>query len=559
MSEERAAAHSTTRAGRRTLVGGRRRGRRFRLAVAFTAAAAVLAGGGAVAALAATNTTLLRDDFSAGLGKWRTSGGNWWVNQSARLRQGTVTQGTARATAGSGQWTDYAVQSRVQPNKFAADGGFAGISARTTGATTFARLVLVAAGRAEVQVVRGRQVSVLASAAGHVTPGTWHTLRLEVRGKDVRGYVDGRQVPSTGYGSTAGLAVSGQVGLQTAQGTATFDNVRVTRLGGSTPSPAPSGTMPTVLPQPSSPQPEPTSVAPTTTAPTATVTPTPTMPPSNPTVSPPKPTPTASPTPSSGSNAGPVAGWNPPANLSAALDKVWAHQESTYGNGNLYAFQNYLWDQIMAAKGNINYCVRWESNATVTASQRDAIQTQLQRQFQKWMDAMTENGKGWNGWPYPKVNVKVVGWAVTNRNLLQWNDNSVDVYVGDIAEGAPQCAPPCGRFFHQDNNYGGCPGGAGHHYDMSLWLTDGFGGGTGGDWGQRIGREYYMNLLNAADVHILLHEMGHSYGLDDFYDWDPGVGGFIMKAGSAAQIAEFDKWMLRDWWRHLKAKNRYPL
>ena len=28
-----------------------------------------------------------------------------------------------------------------------------------------------------------------------------------------------------------------------------------------------------------------------------------------------------------------------------------------------------------------------------------------------------------------------------------------------------------------------------------------------------------------------------------------------MKAGSATRITDFDAWMFRDWWRHLK--NRY--
>ena len=28
-----------------------------------------------------------------------------------------------------------------------------------------------------------------------------------------------------------------------------------------------------------------------------------------------------------------------------------------------------------------------------------------------------------------------------------------------------------------------------------------------------------------------------------------------MKAGSASQITEFDKWMMRDWWRHLKSRH----
>jgi hypothetical protein len=27
-----------------------------------------------------------------------------------------------------------------------------------------------------------------------------------------------------------------------------------------------------------------------------------------------------------------------------------------------------------------------------------------------------------------------------------------------------------------------------------------------------------------------------------------------MKAGGASQVTEFDKWMFRDWWRHLKSR-----
>jgi hypothetical protein len=171
------------------------------------------------------------------------------------------------------------------------------------------------------------------------------------------------------------------------------------------------------------------------------------------------------------------------------------------------------------------------------------------------MDQMLDNGQGWNNWPYRQVPVKVVGWAVRDRAQLEWTDNSVDIYVNNINENAPQCSPACGRFFHQDGNYSGCPGGASHHYDHSLWLTAGFGGGHGGDWGQRVGSEYFMNNLNATNIHIFLHELGHTYGLDDFYDWDPLPGqGFIMKAGSASTITEFDKWMFRDWWRHLKSR-----
>ncbi|MEU6076782.1 cellulose-binding protein [Micromonospora sp. NPDC047074] len=248
----------------------------------------------------------------------------------------------------------------------------------------------------------------------------------------------------------------------------------------------------------------------------------------------------------------PTSGWNPPANLVTPLNEVWQHYEQTYPQ--LHTFRNYGWDQVMANRGYLNYCVRWDSPAPVSAALRDQIHAALARQVKKWTDVMV----GHNAWPYGDVPVRVVGWAVRDRNQLQWSDNSVDIYVNDIRENAPQCAEPCGRFFNQNGTYPNCPGGVARHYDMSLWLTAGMGGGAGGDWGQRVGSEYFVNNINAADMHIVLHEIGHSFGLDDFYDWTPtGVGGFLMKAGSAAQITEFDRWMFRDWWRHLKGRYGY--
>ncbi|WP_416904937.1 cellulose-binding protein [Micromonospora echinospora] len=245
----------------------------------------------------------------------------------------------------------------------------------------------------------------------------------------------------------------------------------------------------------------------------------------------------------------PPTGWNPPGNLVTPLNEVWAHQEATYPN--LYGFRNYGWDQVFANRGSLNFCVRWDSPASVSAALRDQIHATLARQYKKWMDVMV----GHNNWPYATVPIKVVGWAVRDRAQLQWSDTSVDIYVNDIRENAPQCAEGCGRFFNQNGQYPNCPGGAARHYDQSLWLTAGMGGGAGGDWGQRMGSEYYVNNLNAENMHILLHEIGHTFGLDDFYDWTPsGVGGFLMKAGSANSITEFDAWMFRDWWRHLKSR-----
>ncbi|KAI0555264.1 hypothetical protein F4679DRAFT_159962 [Xylaria curta] len=244
------------------------------------------------------------------------------------------------------------------------------------------------------------------------------------------------------------------------------------------------------------------------------------------------------------------SGWNPPSNLAGALKEVWDHCMSTYSN--FWGFKNYGWDQIHATGGKINVCVRWESSTAVTEAQRAQVASVYAAQYQKWFSWLY----GYDNFPYSKVDVNVVGWAVRDKSLLQGSTSGITVYTDKDADGIPQCAEACGRFFHQDNNYNSCPGGASAHYDHSLWLTDGFGGGAGGDWGQRIGREYFMGALGSSDVHILLHEMGHTFGLDDFYDWTPtGQTNFIMNAGSSTVITDFDGWMLRNWWNGL-SRNR---
>lgn len=244
--------------------------------------------------------------------------------------------------------------------------------------------------------------------------------------------------------------------------------------------------------------------------------------------------------------------WNPPSNLAPALDEVWKHEVSTYTDA--LGFKNYGYDQIIAGKGKINYCVRWEGDATVTAAQRTQVETALKKQYNKWVSVLA----GFDGFPYETADVNVVGWAVKNKNILQGDVSGIQVYTDVDSEGIPQCAESCGRFFHQDGNYAGCAAGADRYYDNSLWLTPNFGGGAGGDWGQRVGQEYFMGAVEDENIHIYLHEVGHTYALDDFYDWTPtGVTSFIMNAGSATEITEFDAWMARDWWRNVKS--RYSL
>ncbi|KAF3008358.1 hypothetical protein G7054_g2330 [Neopestalotiopsis clavispora] len=248
--------------------------------------------------------------------------------------------------------------------------------------------------------------------------------------------------------------------------------------------------------------------------------------------------------------------WDPPSSLVTALEEVWDHEISTYSDP--LGFMNYGYDHLMDTAANIQYCVRWDSTQSVTAEQRASIETALQRQYNKWVEGALA---GFDGFPYTTANVKVTGWATNNTGLLEGDmADGVTVHSTSDTDGIPQCDPACGRFFHYaDGDYSSCSGGDAARYDVSLWLTDGMdAAGAGGDWGQRIGTSYMLENLESENIHILLHEMGHTLALDDFYDWTPtGVTSFIMLAGSATEVTDFDAWMARDWWRNLKS--RYSL
>ena len=205
----------------------------------------------------------------------------------------------------------------------------------------------------------------------------------------------------------------------------------------------------------------------------------------------------------------------------------------------------------------LRFCVRWDSSRSVDASTRDQIGPALQRNINEWFTELI----GYDCWPYTgEIPVVVTGWAVRDSSLLQWSDDSVPIYVNDIREDAPQCAEACGRFFHQESGYTypDCSGGFANHYDMSIWLTDGFGGGVGGDWGQRVSPNTFLGSITGTNM-IVIHEMGHGFGFPDYYNWDvwaPGVAApnSVMVAGAAQTVTDWDRWMIRHLWSELKSR-----
>jgi hypothetical protein len=211
----------------------------------------------------------------------------------------------------------------------------------------------------------------------------------------------------------------------------------------------------------------------------------------------------------------------------------------------------------------MNFCVRWDSNVTVTATMRDQVQATLQRGIDAWFSALA----GYDCFPYSKVNVKVTGWAVRNRATLDWTDDTlVPIYVNMLEEGAPTCPATCSRFRHQDKNYAfaDCPGGAQNRFDQFVWLDMDYDAPNGWDMGAHVNQMGFTNTIAGTGLyHIWLHEFGHSIGFPDYYDWStwaPGVAAprCVMNAGAATTVTDWDKWMLKRTWSELLRMNRWP-
>lgn len=261
-----------------------------------------------------------------------------------------------------------------------------------------------------------------------------------------------------------------------------------------------------------------------------------------------------------------------PAAMKQTIDLTWKEMTGGFDgktgarppNAGVQNFKNAVLDQVMEGGGALNFCVRYESNVTVSATQRDQVATALQRGVDEWFAAI----KGHDCFPYDKVTTKVVGWATVNRATLDWPDGAVPLYINQIGnENVAQCPDACSRFarYHAGQStkgyaYPSCTGGAANHFDMHLWLTEGMGiGGAGGDWGQRLDRQYFMQSVTNAHQHIWLHEFGHGFGFPDYYNWDawaPGVAApnAVMVAGVGQQVTEWDQWMLRHTWSNLKSR-----
>ena len=264
-----------------------------------------------------------------------------------------------------------------------------------------------------------------------------------------------------------------------------------------------------------------------------------------------------------------------PAEYQSAADWIWQNRVSAENSMGSSSYRwNNIFDQIIDGKGTLNYVVRWHSTKTITLQQRQKLEAALDDCINQWTDWLV----GYEDWPYQHVDVKIVGWAVTDPSLLLDLQPDEVVYTdtteyviqpGESSEiptvmaNAPTELSRFDHFWDESYEY---PGGLDKRFDQYLWATQGFPeyGGCGGDWGQRLGDNYYIGMAEGThSKHVQIHEVGHGFGFTDFYGGEgasdgfppggfPGGGTSIMMAGSSSEITDFDGWFMRYTWSKIK-------
>jgi hypothetical protein len=142
------------------------------------------------------------------------------------LRQASAA-GMARAVLAT-ETGDQAVESRVMAESFASNSTqdkWLGVVARYRGENDYYYLTMRSSNAVSLRKLVNGQITDLDTAAFTVTPGSWHTLRLEAVGDRIRGYVDGALLLQAVDASHP----SGSAGIATWRTVARFDDLRMTQ------------------------------------------------------------------------------------------------------------------------------------------------------------------------------------------------------------------------------------------------------------------------------------------------------------------------------------------
>ncbi|WP_156004631.1 alpha-L-arabinofuranosidase C-terminal domain-containing protein [Streptomonospora sp. PA3] len=141
----------------------------------------------------ADGETLLSDDFSSGAGQWThiADAGDWSVQDGAYVQTQTSGENTM-VTAGDPGWTDYDLEVTATKRE-GAEGFLIGFGVQGTGDYYWWNLGGWNNTQSAVEHASGGAKSLILADDTTVESGRAYDIRIEVRGRDVALYLDGRQ------------------------------------------------------------------------------------------------------------------------------------------------------------------------------------------------------------------------------------------------------------------------------------------------------------------------------------------------------------------------------
>ncbi|CAH0477582.1 unnamed protein product [Peronospora belbahrii] len=231
------------------------------------------------------------------------------------------------------------------------------------------------------------------------------------------------------------------------------------------------------------------------------------------------------------------------------IDWVWTNTMSKY----IVGFSNLIFDQLVTNNGSLSYCVRWDTDKKLTKIMASKFQAILEKQINLWNSWLV----GYDCWPFDKIDITVVAFAVRDKSIMDWSDDSLGmIYEGILDDaGSPMCPDECYKHKGQaaSADTSACKG---KPFDMSFWpstMPDKDASGMGGDWGQRVEVNHILDSMNDDHMMVLLHEIGHGFGLPEMYLAENKPSGYppcVMDDGMT--LTDGDGWLLRKTWEMIK-------
>ncbi|KAG1707100.1 hypothetical protein DVH05_026296 [Phytophthora capsici] len=236
------------------------------------------------------------------------------------------------------------------------------------------------------------------------------------------------------------------------------------------------------------------------------------------------------------------------------VDWVWKNTMEEY----IPQFKNLIFDQLITNKGKLSYCVRWDNDKKLEKATAAKFQAMLEKQINLWNRWLV----GYECWPIEKIEVSIVAYAVKDKSIMDWTDDSLGtIYEGIVdAEGSPKCPDECYKHQGQaaNSDTSGCKG---KPFDMSFWPSTKPGDGaigTGGDWGQRVEVNDMLATMDGEEMLVLLHEMGHGFGLPEMYvDKNKPAGYPACVMDNSPTLTDGDGWLLRSVLEHIKDRYNF--